>query len=105
MNDPGALHSWDADLTFAQHMGSALAIGPSNTPDGTTTLGIAWDVYLLYGRGDREIEKPGFWMHQLDVETAPRFDPRRRRAQEMLSWRPQNTPTVPPAVAHPGPSQ
>jgi hypothetical protein len=86
MNDPGALHSWDADLTFARHMGSALAIGPSNTPDGTTTLGIAWDVYLLYGRGDQEIEKPGFWMHQLDVETAPRFDPTvlAARAQEML---------------------
>jgi hypothetical protein len=49
-------------------------------------LGIAWDVYLLYGRGDQEIEKPGFWMHQLDVETSPRFDPAvlAARAQEML---------------------
>ena len=34
----------------------------------------AWDVYLAYGRGATEIERPDFWMHQLAVEHAPRLD-------------------------------
>ena len=86
VNDPGALHFWDANLTFSRHMGSALNIGPSNAPDGTTTVGIAWDVYLLYERGNQDVEKPGFWMHQLDVRSVPRLDPAvlAARAQGML---------------------
>jgi hypothetical protein len=44
------------------------------------TPGTAWDVYLLYGRGQRWSgvlpPKPTYWMHQLaGVPDAPRLDP------------------------------
>jgi len=38
---------------------------------------IAWDVYLLYGPGaqwEKQPPEPLFWMHQLGLATAPRFD-------------------------------
>jgi len=38
---------------------------------------IAWDVYLLYGPGaqwEKQPPEPAFWMHQLGLATAPRFD-------------------------------
>jgi hypothetical protein len=55
-------------------MASALGIAEANAPDGTQTRRIAWDVYLLYPRGSAAIERPEFWMHQLDTSLAPRLD-------------------------------
>ena len=63
----GVRHYWDPDLAFSRHIASALelvAIPP----------GIAWDMYLLYPRGDVSIERPDFWMHQLNTTQAPRLD-------------------------------
>jgi hypothetical protein len=47
---------------------------------------VAWDVYLAYGRGVKRIEQPGFWMHQLAVNHAPRLDPEEwsRRVRELM---------------------
>lgn len=63
MQQRGARHYWDPDRSFERHM--AVALG----------LDVAWDLYLLYPRGDPAIEQPDFWMHQLDTDKAPRLDP------------------------------
>jgi len=41
----------------------------------------AWDVYLAYRRGNSDIAQPDFWVHQLAVEHAPRFDATEWRSQ------------------------
>jgi hypothetical protein len=38
-------------------------------------LDVAWDLYLLYPRGDPSLEQPVFWMHQLETALAPRLEP------------------------------
>ncbi len=70
---PSATHYWDGERHIARHMGRALGIAPGESvPDAD--IGLAWDVYLAYGRGAKLLEQPDFWMHQLDVKHAPRFD-------------------------------
>lgn len=66
--DPRAHHFWDAD----ERLGRAYQ-------DILPTPAAAWDVYLLFGKGQRwnagRPPKPAFWMHQLaGVTAAPRFD-------------------------------
>jgi hypothetical protein len=71
--EPRAQHYWDAGREFAQHLGEALEITAAESQGAGAGPGIAWDVYLLYAPGDRRIEKPDFWMHQLYIERAPRL--------------------------------
>jgi hypothetical protein len=63
----GVRHYWDADLAFSRHVAGALNL-QAEPP------GVAWDMYLLYRRGDVAIEQPDLWMHQLETEQAPRLD-------------------------------
>jgi len=52
---------WDGSGGLGRALGDALAI-PGDA--------VAWDVYLLYGAGQRwqaPAPKPIFWMHQLDA--------------------------------------
>jgi hypothetical protein len=67
MKRRGVRHYWDPELAFSRHMASALRL-KAEPP------GIAWDMYLLYPRGDVALETPEFWMHQLDTEQGPRLD-------------------------------
>ena len=72
--DPRVTEAWDGNrdigLLFARRLGLE---------------GIAWDVYLVYGRGARwegsEPPMPSFWMHQLRARTGAdpklRLDPSR----------------------------
>lgn len=73
--DPAAQHYWDAGLHLSRHLGGALGIGHSRAPTGEEAYGLAWDVYLLYGKGLQELEQPAFWMHQLGLDFAPALDP------------------------------
>ena len=60
--DPRVTDAWDPEretgLLFARRL---------------SLQGIAWDVYLVYGRGVRwegsDPPMPSFWMHQLRVQT------------------------------------
>ncbi len=83
---PGAEHFWDGDRRLATEMAQSLDItaGESLGVDGGQ--GLAWDVYLAYGRGDADIRKPPFWMHQLALTHTPRLDPDefRRRVERLL---------------------
>jgi hypothetical protein len=67
MKRRGVRHYWDPELAFSRHMASA--VGLRAKPEG-----VAWDMYLLYPRGDAALEEPEFWMHQLDTKQAPRLD-------------------------------
>ena len=71
---PRAAHYWDSRRHFSRRMAMTLAIDkrPSGAPGDESPF--AWDVYLAYRRGNRDIAQPDFWMHQLAVEHAPRFD-------------------------------
>jgi hypothetical protein len=71
--EPRATHYWDLERHLARRMGRALGIGPRESmTDGK--IGLAWDVYVAYRRGTKNMEKPDFWMHQLEVKHAPRLD-------------------------------
>jgi hypothetical protein len=65
-SDPALRHFWDADRALARELGDRLAIPPRGRATGH---GLAWDVYLVYGReahwrpGPPPL--PAFWMHQL----------------------------------------
>ena len=85
-NDPRASHYWDADLALARHLAAALGITAEHASIGTQ-VGVAWDVYLAYGRSEKAIEQPDFWMHQLRVPHAPRLDADawRERVEGMLA--------------------
>lgn len=63
MKQRGARHYWDPSRRFERHMADALG------------LDVAWDLYLLYPRGDPSLEQPVFWMHQLETALAPRLEP------------------------------
>src|SRR5207244_12728100 len=71
---PRAAHYWDSRRHFSRRMAMTLAIDkrPSGAPGDEAPF--AWDVYLAYRRGNRDIAQPDFWIHQLAVEHAPRFD-------------------------------
>src|SRR6266540_6879505 len=69
--EPRAAHYWDSGRHLATHMGRALRISAQDSIAVGSASGLAWDVYLAYGRGAKEIEAPDFWMHQLGVKHAP----------------------------------
>ena len=81
-----ATHFWDGERQLARRMAQVLGIGARESIGAAGKDGLAWDVYLAYGRGANALERPDFWMHQLGVRHAPRLDPDewRRRVQEML---------------------
>jgi hypothetical protein len=82
--EPRATHYWDAERHLARHLATALGIDTrrGSAPGDDPTF--AWDIYLAYRRGNTDLEVPDFWMHQLAVDHAPRFDARewRRRIAE-----------------------
>jgi hypothetical protein len=72
--DPRVAHYWDPDRALGLSLGARLGVPPR---DPGRTTGVAWDVYLLYGRGARWADAPVFWMSQLDdmpAVKAPRLD-------------------------------
>jgi len=85
--EPRASHYWDAERHLARQMATALGIDTRRSAAPGDDPPFAWDVYLAYGRGNVEIERPDFWMHQLAVDHAPRFEPGewRGRITEMLA--------------------
>lgn len=87
---PEATHLWDADRTLSSELGRALGITSSESIGAPGGHGLAWDVYLAYGRGKTMAEPPDFWMHQLAVTHAPRLDPDefRRRVEHLLPHTP-----------------
>ncbi len=66
-----ARHYWDADRWLAGTLGVALSLPAIAPPGEPRPRALAWDVYLAYGRGVADIERPDFWMHQLNVSHAP----------------------------------
>jgi hypothetical protein len=71
--EPRAVHYWDPDRALGEELGKALAL-PSR--EAGRTNGVAWDVYLLFGRDARWGDPPALWMQQLDdvpVTKAPRL--------------------------------
>ena len=72
--EPRALHYWDGERHLARHLARALGIGAAESLAAAHGVGSAWDVYLLFGRGQTELTRPAFWMHQLGVTHAPRLD-------------------------------
>jgi hypothetical protein len=66
---------WDGARSLGWMLGQALGLPPR----GRGTWGVAWDVYLVYGRGASwdDVKKPALWMQQLDdvpAEKAPKLD-------------------------------
>jgi hypothetical protein len=78
-----ASHYWDAHRHLSREMGSVLGVGAAAVD------GLAWDVYLAYPRGEADIRRPEFWMHQLDLAHAPRLNPSafRQRVSALLNAR------------------
>ena len=85
--EPRALHYWDRERHLARHMATALGIDTRSSAAPGVDPPFAWDVYLAYRRENRDIAGPDFWMHQLAVDHAPRFEASewRRRITEMLA--------------------
>jgi hypothetical protein len=85
--EPRAKHYWDGERHLSRHLATALAINTRRSAAPGDDPPFAWDVYLAYERGNAEIDAPDFWMHQLAIDHAPRFDPGewRRLIGEMLS--------------------
>src|SRR2546425_3878565 len=84
--EPRATHNWDGDRLLARRMAVELAIDSRRSAGAGDEPPFAWDVYLAYRRGNRDITQPDFWTAQLAVEHAPRFDSDawQRRITEML---------------------
>lgn len=84
---PAAKHYWDGDRRLAAEMGRALGITAKESLGVDGAHGLAWDVYLAYGRSDVDLRQPRFWMHQLAVKHAPRLDPDefRRQVERLLT--------------------
>ncbi len=72
--EPRAVHYWDGERQLAQQLGKTLGISAAESVPVEGGSGLAWDVYLAYERGTRQIFSPQFWMHQLGVTHAPRLD-------------------------------
>jgi hypothetical protein len=83
---PTARHFWDGDRRLAKEIGRTLGVTAKESLGVDGDLGLAWDVYLAYGRGKNLGDEPDFWMHQLAVKHAPRLDPDafRRRVERLL---------------------
>jgi len=88
--EPRAAHYWDDAHHLARYVSTALGIDSRPDAQAGDVKEFAWDVYLAYGRGATEIERPDFWMHQLAVEHAPRLDAAlwKRRVEALLGSRP-----------------
>lgn len=69
LTEPRATHYWDGERHLAIRLGESLEITVQQS-----LAGLAWDVYLAYERGESDLFKPAFWMHQLGVTHAPRLD-------------------------------
>ena len=84
--EPRAAHYWDAERHLSRRMATALGVDTRRSAATGDDPPFAWDVYLLYGRGNREVGRPDFWMHQLAVDHAPRFEAGewRRRIQALI---------------------
>ena len=89
--EPRALHYWDGERHLARHLAERLNIGSRESLGVEGGAGFAWDVYLAYGRGSREIGRPAFWMHQLGVTHAPRLNAGefRRRVEKLFATPPE----------------
>ncbi len=72
--EPRAPHYWDGERQLAQRLGESLGISAQESLAAGSGSGLAWDVYLAYERGESDIFRPSFWMHQLGVTHAPRLD-------------------------------
>ena len=72
--DPRAAHYWDGDRRLALALARRLGMSARESIGAGDGPGLAWDVYLAYGRGEAERGRPGFWRHQLGVTHAPRLD-------------------------------
>ncbi|HET9201493.1 MAG TPA: hypothetical protein VFO84_11045 [Dehalococcoidia bacterium] len=69
--DPRVSHYWDEEGSLRWRYAESLNL-PEDQP--------AWDIYMLFQQGatwQEEPPKPDFWMHQLNVTTAPSLDPLR----------------------------
>ena len=72
--EPRAAHYWDGERQLAQRLGESLGISAQESLAAGSGSGLAWDVYLAYERGESDLFRPSFWMHQLGVTHAPRLD-------------------------------
>ena len=72
--EPRASHYWDGERRLAREMAQALRISARDFIGAGDGPGLAWDVYLAYGRGAVDLTRPAFWMHQLAVTHAPRLE-------------------------------
>ena len=79
--EPRAAHYWDGERHLARHMARALGIDTRRSAAPGDDPPFAWDVYLAYRQGNRDIARPDFWMHQLEVDHARRFEPGEWRAR------------------------
>ncbi len=69
LTEPRATHYWDGERQLANRLGESLGITAQQS-----LAGLAWDVYLAYEKGARDLFSPTFWMHQLGVTHAPPLD-------------------------------
>ena len=85
--EPRATQYWDGERHLSRQMAKALGIDTRRSAAPGDDPPFAWDIYLAYQRGNAELARPDFWMHQLAVEHAPRFEAGewRRRITEMLA--------------------
>ena len=86
ITDPRAAHYWDGERSLAHRLAEALSISAKESIGVEGGAGVAWDVYPAYGRGNADLMRPDFWMHQLAVTHAPRLDAEvfRQRVEELL---------------------
>ena len=86
VDDPQARHYWDGERRLARRLGEALGISAKESLGVDGGSGLAWDVYLAYERGNGDLTRPAFWMHQLAVKHAPRLDAAafRQRVEKLL---------------------
>lgn len=78
--DPRVRHYWDEQGELKWRYAALLDL-PEEQP--------AWDIYMVFQQGaiwQENPPKPDFWMHQLDVGTAPTLDPLRlsREIEKLL---------------------
>jgi hypothetical protein len=73
--EPRAIHHWDAERHLSRRLATALAIDTRRSAAPGDDPPFAWGIYLAYAQGNTLIDVPDFWMHQLAVDHAPRFEP------------------------------
>src|SRR3989442_8959062 len=84
--EPRATHYWDGDRPLSRRMAVELGIDSRRSAGAGAAPAFAWDVYLAYRRGNRDVAHPRIWVHQLAVEHPPRFD--------SDEWQQGNTPKL-----------